>query len=110
MAKLLVSEKQEEGEKGQGQVGSGGFCKTTMTGKNNKNKYYHHVRQENEIVPPLCSVLCPHSVIPPSPLTRNSKMPKPYSKQNTGMLKQQVLILEILQLWHVFASFIPNFP
>lgn len=88
MAKLLISEKQKEGGKEQGQVGSGGFWKTAMTGKNNNNKNYNQAREENEIVPPLCSVLCPHSVTPSSSVTRNNKMPKPYSKQNTGMLKQ----------------------
>jgi len=46
-----------------------------------------HTREENKIVPPLYSMLCPHSVTPLSPFTRNKKMPKPYTKQNVGILK-----------------------
>lgn len=82
-----------------------------MTGKNNNNnKNYHHAREENEIVPSLSSVLCPYSVISLSHLARKNKTPKPYSKQTPDRLKQQVLILEILQLLCVFVSLIPNFP
>lgn len=50
-----------------------------MNRRDNNNKKIRHDREENEIVPLLCSVLCPHSVIPSCPLTRKNRMVKPYT-------------------------------
>jgi len=69
---------------------------TTMIRKGNNKTRNHHAREKKQIVPPLCSSLCPHSVIPASPLTRKNKMSELYTKQNISMLKQQVRMLVIL--------------